>query len=474
MGTGSWPGKEGDPPALGIISGEPPCRRGSEVVVFPASMSSPPLPPALPAAAPPLPSRAVLWTLLLTSTPTVMAGAIIAPALPTMEEVFRTVDWVEMGVRLVLTMPALFIVLGAPAAGWVADRYGRVRLLVGATILFAGAGGAGLVLNTLPGILVSRALLGLGVAGVMTAVTTLIGDYYQGLERARVLGAQAAFMGMGGVVFTTGGGFLAALHWRGPFAVYLAMLLVLPAILRILRDPEGDTGGHPPAPSPAGGASSGLSAPPPDLPGGIPLAVAAPVFGVAVLMQVLFYTIPVQLPFHLESVWGRGPRVAGVAIATSSLFFSLGSLLSARINRGWSQPAVVARGLFVTGAGFAIVTTAPGVGALFPGLALAGAGIGIVLPGMSVWLMNEVPARLRGRAMGGFTTSIFLGQFLSPILAQPFIATGGPAAAYLAIAVILPVLGVGTMLAGWMGKRRRSRLPGGGAPEGEAPGSSTP
>ncbi|MEM6611059.1 MAG: hypothetical protein AAF652_02180 [Cyanobacteria bacterium P01_C01_bin.72] len=56
--------------------------------------------------------------------------------------------------------------------------------------------------------MISRALLGLSVAGIMTGVTTIIADYYVGQKRANFMGLQAAFMGLGGVVFLSVGGLL--------------------------------------------------------------------------------------------------------------------------------------------------------------------------------------------------------------------------------------------------------------------------
>jgi uncharacterized RDD family membrane protein YckC len=56
-------------------------------------------------------------TLLLVSTLTVMAGATIAPSLPGMQVQFAQIDNVGLWVRLVLTLPALFIVIGSPIAG---------------------------------------------------------------------------------------------------------------------------------------------------------------------------------------------------------------------------------------------------------------------------------------------------------------------------------------------------------------------
>ena len=56
-------------------------------------------------------------TLLVVSSLTVMASATIAPALPAMHAAFSDLPNVDLLVRLVLTIPGLFIVLGAPAAG---------------------------------------------------------------------------------------------------------------------------------------------------------------------------------------------------------------------------------------------------------------------------------------------------------------------------------------------------------------------
>ncbi|MEO2005614.1 MAG: MFS transporter, partial [Candidatus Poribacteria bacterium] len=88
-------------------------------------------------------------TLLVVSSLTVMAGATIMPALPAMREHFSDVRGAEMWVSLVLTMPALFIVLWAPVAGVIVDRYGRKRLLVASVVLYAVAGGSGCVADSL-------------------------------------------------------------------------------------------------------------------------------------------------------------------------------------------------------------------------------------------------------------------------------------------------------------------------------------
>lgn len=404
---------------------------------MPAPSIGSPKPSLSPGTDPQTRSIRVLSTLLLASTLTVMAGAIIAPSLPLIRDHFGNGPRVELLVRLVLTMPALFIVMGAPLAGWFADRRGRKGLLAWSMVLYAVAGSAGAFLPTLETILVSRALLGLAVAGVMTAVTALLADYFDGEERARVLGIQAAFMGMGGVVFTTLGGLLAGVDWRGPFLVYLLAMGVLPAVMAILWEPVR-------GPGTGGGPADEVPAP---HPARLPMDVVLPVYLVAFLLQLTFYTIPVQIPFRLAELADQGPLLAGLAIGTTSLFFSGGSLVAARLNQGLGPGSVVLRGFLIAAVGFTGIALAAGPATLFPALAVSGAGFGLVLPAMGVWLTREVPVSIRGRALGGYTTAVFLGQFMSPLATQPILRAWGSGGMYGVTAAVLALVAISMRLA---------------------------
>ena len=92
-------------------------------------------------------------TILLGSTMTVMAGATIAPALPEMYLVFLDVPNAAFLVKLVPTMPALLIAIGAPFSGILLDRWGRKPVLIAALILYGLAGTSGFLLGSLFGIL---------------------------------------------------------------------------------------------------------------------------------------------------------------------------------------------------------------------------------------------------------------------------------------------------------------------------------
>jgi MFS family permease len=98
-------------------------------------------------------------TLLLGSTLTIMSGASIAPSLPQIRVEFAHVPYINIIVKTILTIPALFIVLSAPMAGIIIDRFGRKPTILISITIYVLAGSAGFILNSLPALITSRALL---------------------------------------------------------------------------------------------------------------------------------------------------------------------------------------------------------------------------------------------------------------------------------------------------------------------------
>ena len=80
--------------------------------------------------------------------------------------------------------------------------------------IFAISGTSGLYIDDLHYILVGRLILGISVAGIFTASTTLIADYYSGPERNKFMGLQGGFMAFGGLTYLSLGGIFADMHWR--------------------------------------------------------------------------------------------------------------------------------------------------------------------------------------------------------------------------------------------------------------------
>ena len=174
------------------------------------------------------------WGLMLAAMLTIMSNATITPALPGLQAMFGDDPNAELLTRLLITAPSLLVAVVAPFAGVMVDRLGRRGPLLTGLVVYAVAGTAGLYLGSLEAILASRLALGLGVAAIMTAQAALIGDYFGGPERGRLMGYQIAATNVGGLVFVLTAGVLAARDPRLPFAIYGLALLMLPILWRIL------------------------------------------------------------------------------------------------------------------------------------------------------------------------------------------------------------------------------------------------
>jgi MFS family permease len=376
------------------------------------------------------------WTtklsLLLASSLTVMAGATVSPALPAMKQQFESAisdpDLRTTLVKLVITLPALFIVIGSPIAGMIVDRFGRKSLLLVSAILYGLAGSSGLYLENLTAILVGRAILGLAVSGVMVSATTLIADYYAGPARAAFMGLQAGSMGLGGVLFLTLGGALAQQNWHFPFGIYLFAWLIVPLIALFIVEPDRTTS--------ATNVSSTTNQT-------TPIAVLAIIYGLTTLSQIAFYLIPVQLPFFLEGLVKAAPSQSGMAIALCTLFSAAASLTYGKLKQSMEFTSFLPIIFGFMGIGYLLIGQSSNWAQALVGLAISGMGLGILMPNMTVWLSSAVADSGRGKALGWLSTSMFLGQFLSPIVTQPLTKSFGLGGTYALTGGVLTIVGLG-------------------------------
>jgi MFS family permease len=371
-------------------------------------------------------------TLLLASSLTVMAGATVSPALPAMKQQFEGAivdpDLRTTLVKLIITLPALFIVIGSPIAGMIVDRFGRKSLLIISAILYGLAGSSGLYLENLTAILAGRALLGFAVSGVMVSATTLIADYYAGPARAAFMGLQAGSMGLGGVLFLTLGGALAQQNWHFPFGIYLFAWLIVPLISLFILEPNRATP-----------AAQSLDAIEPST----PIGVLAIIYGLTTLSQIAFYLIPVQLPFFLDGLLKAGPTQSGMAIALCTLFSAAASLTYGKLKQRMEFITFLPIIFGLMGIGYLLIGQSSNWAQVWVGLAVSGLGLGILMPNMTVWLSSAVADAGRGKALGWLSTSMFLGQFLSPIVTQPLTKSFGLGGTYALVGAILTIVGLG-------------------------------
>ncbi|MGW7425987.1 MFS transporter [Streptomyces sp. NPDC054813] len=387
------------------------------------------------------PAHLLRVTLLMAGSCLPILGAVlIAPVLPKMQDHFASVPGAKALVPLALTVPALALALLAPFAGVIVDRVGRKRLLVVATVLYALFGTAPLWLDSLGGIIASRALVGVAEAAIMTCCTTLIGDYYSGHRRVKYLALQTMCASASATVFFVLGGAAGSAGWRMPFWVYAVSLALAPLMATALPNPAGRAVGDeaPAATAAVAGARRSF-----------PWRQLAGICGLTFFGAMVFYTVPVEMSYLLDDLGVENPGVIGLATAIASAATVGGAVTFARLKR--SPDPMLPVVLAVTAVGFGVMFLAGNAPLLVIGAVVNCVGTGMLLPALLTSAMSRLAFEDRGRGTGLWTAAFFGGEFICPLV----LLAGESAVGSLAGAVGVLGLAAALVAAGLWAARRR-------------------
>ena len=170
-----------------------------------------------------------IWSIsALTSLP----GLAVSPILGELSTIFPHAT--ELDIQMLTSLPSLLIIPFVLLAGKLAEKRDFIRLLRVGLWLFAASGVLYLFSSKMWQLMAVSALLGIGAGLIIPLSPGLISRYFTGEYRVKQFGYSSAITNMTLVVATAVTGYLAEVHWRLPFVVYLLPLisLVLSAYLK--------------------------------------------------------------------------------------------------------------------------------------------------------------------------------------------------------------------------------------------------
>ncbi|MCJ8507099.1 MFS transporter [Rhizobium lemnae] len=369
------------------------------------------------------------------SSLTIMGSVMIAPMLPkiTAEVAANDPASVDM-VPLIVAAPALAIALFAPVAGILADRFGRKTMLLVGCLLYALFGALPAIIADIKLILLSRLFFGFAEAIIMTCCTTLIADYWAPAERMRYINRQVITIGVVGALFFVIGGIAGEGSWRTPFLLYLAPLLMMPAILAWLWEPDRR------AEETAVPAAPGQK---------LRLTIASSYFLIFAGMVTCF-VVTVQTPTVLVGLGVTSTSLIGAAAGLAILCTLLGSVAWSFVRDRIGVPGVNVLLLLLMASGLFVLALAPSYGVVLVAMVIQGFGAGFLVSNASLPLLLKLPPRLRARGVGGFTSCLYLGQFASPLIVAGIAIPFGGMPAGLASAIIIWGLFATLLAAAWL------------------------
>lgn len=325
----------------------------------------------------------------------------LAPAVPTLVQHFSDIPQVETLVPLMLTAPGLMIALLAPFAGWFADKVGKRRMLIAATVLYGVCGTMPLYSHDFTMVFLSRLGVGVAEAAVLTLANTLLVQYFN-VRRRRLWLTLQGFIGpsMASVVIACSG-YLTAMDWNGAFWIY-AIAFPLALAMKIWVYEPDNLARHDDEPA----IDETV----------FPMARIAVICMTTFIMAIVYsvYIINAGTAFHALS--GAAPERIGLMMSLASLSVPIGGLLFGWATSRLSPERTLCLMLALLGTGMVVMSRSDNPVMMGAGAVIQQIGSGMAVSTMIFWVASLVGPAHRGRAMGVWSAAFFLGMFLSPLV----------------------------------------------------------
>ena len=349
----------------------------------------------------------------------------LVPALPALAASFAggTLD-ANLIAQMLMAAPAVMVILGGPLSALLLKVCSIRTALLGLVSLFAVAGSAGLVLDSLALLFASRLLIGLCAGAVSTLSLALIATRYEEGVRNRLFGwtsACGSFLGMGGLLL--GGLLVEALGARGPFLLYLATTVLLAMVFATRKE------GTPPA----GRRTQ-------------PLSDLRPLLSTYLLLLMaaagLFF-LHAKGPFLLTRVEIASASSIGLVLSLAAVISAVSAALFAPLLRWIGVPHLLRLTFLMLGCGVVLAALASSPVLLLSGFVLLSIGGGIVAPLFKTIILGKAAAAVQALAAGLILSSLYVAQFMVPLVIHGLEEIVGQGAALWMFAGALALLGVG-------------------------------
>ena len=324
---------------------------------------------------------------------TVLSGMAVSPALGQIQLAFP--DASELAIQMVLTLPPLLIIPVGLISGRLAGRMSKRAIVLTGMVIYLLAGVGGGFMNSMAMLLVSRALLGVGTGLIAPLSLSLIADFYDGDERSTTMGQSSAIATMGGIFLPLISGWLSVFSWRYAFAAYLIAIAVFVLVWFFLPEPDV-------VQEKQGGSGK--------LPAGV--------FGLGiltVLLMVVFYLLPTKIALFIQEIGIGDSRQSGLVIGTLNLAAFLIGMSFGKL-RNYLKEFTPLFSISLMTLGLILIYISGSIALMSVGMFLCGLGIGSLMPLLFLLTANLVPDSLNASALSITNSSLYFGQFVSPLV----------------------------------------------------------
>lgn len=337
--------------------------------------------------------------ILIISILPMMAIVALMPVIPVLIQHFHDIPNIMTLAPLIVAAPGICVAFLSPYAGYLTDKLGRRKLLLIFTLFYGFGGILPFFIEDFTILMIGRLLLGIGEAFILTVANTLLGDYFEESERTKWLMWQSIAGAVSGFILLSVSGYLSSLGWNYPFLVYSIAFIVTISTYFFIFEPKRIVQN----PS----VSSKLVV---KVPKKIMIRITLMTMVAAILYNV--YIIHFSMALNVMGIFDQQKIGFYSALAT------FGVPIGAYLFKYFSSKSPQFK--------FSLLFTLIGIGLIGIGFSpkieltilfawVQQLGVGMAIPILIAWALNEVPLEFRGRGMGFWTCGFFLGQFISPL-----------------------------------------------------------
>lgn len=340
-------------------------------------------------------SKKVTFTILSISFLTVMAGAAMAPALGTIREHFSSSS--DILIQFVVSLPALFIIITNLWFSYICRFFKTKTIAVVGLLLYVTSGSVAFFADNMVLLLILRSLLGISVGLIMPLSTGLLSFYFPPKEQAKLMGLAGAMSQMGGVIATMLAGLLANIAWNYAFLVYLLGLIALILVLAYLPNDRITASGNI--------SIKSLSKFHPSVTG-------------MLFVMVIFFIFPTNFAIISSQTTNlSSDEITIIMVGLDLVAVFMGLLFGKIMNVMPKIMKYFAPLLFM----FGYICYAYGVSSayLIVGSLLIGMANGIAIPYLNTIASIKGGKDAATTVMPLISASLYLGQFISPIIVNP-------------------------------------------------------
>ncbi len=322
-----------------------------------------------------------------------VAGSIMADIIAAFPDYNPTI------VMLVATFPGLMQIIPALFYGKLSRTFKKRSLLFTGLLLFMIGGVMPFFLDSLPLIIAFRGLLGLGVGITIPLSVDIISDFFDNRERDFLIGFGTSTIAcIGAIFFQLGGGILADMYgWQYGFLTYLFPIWILALTFLYLPEPEKRAGSEP-------GVKKAK------------VKVPKVIYGVTlgqIFYSALIFGYVTNISVVIQSEQLGSATEAGLAISVFTLGTLLAGFVFGKVKHMLPITYLPVAVLF-TGLGMMICYFSHSLPMIFVGSIIAGAGMGIGLPGVFARVTEATPAGSGTSYVGLVVVGQGLGGIMGP------------------------------------------------------------